>query len=331
MKMTEEHDLSQERPLVTFAVFAYNQEKYIREAVEGAFSQTYEPLEIILSDDCSSDRTFEIMQEMAAAYKGPSQIKLIRNQKNLGLADHINNVVQSSKGTIISWAAGDDIALPERTDKFVRKMIDEPNIIGVHSDVEEIDINGEFTSIRKHHFDASCLTIDGVVKSGLSVVTQSHAFRRVVFDIFGPFRSDLTQEGIAMAFREVALGRIAFIDEPLTKYRIGCGVSTYNGSDSYKIRYLEPVKYTKWYLSAFRQMRDDCEKINLDNKLFIIKIIEKNIKFFSNLYEINSKKNTMWRLVENTFIKPGDFRSLRAVIRLLVPDKLYSSFLKKGF
>lgn len=49
-----------DQPLVTFALFAYNQEQYIREAVEGAFSQTYKPLEIILSDDCSRDRTFEI-------------------------------------------------------------------------------------------------------------------------------------------------------------------------------------------------------------------------------------------------------------------------------
>mgnify|MGYP005853322247 CR=1 FL=1 len=48
-----------DRPLVTFALFAYNQEQYIREAVEGAFSQTYEPLEMILSEDCSNDRTFE--------------------------------------------------------------------------------------------------------------------------------------------------------------------------------------------------------------------------------------------------------------------------------
>jgi glycosyltransferase involved in cell wall biosynthesis len=58
-----------DRSLVTFALFAYNQEKYIREAVEGALAQTYEPLEIILSDDCSSDRTFETMREMAATAK----------------------------------------------------------------------------------------------------------------------------------------------------------------------------------------------------------------------------------------------------------------------
>jgi glycosyltransferase involved in cell wall biosynthesis len=64
-----------DRSLVTFALFAYNQEKYIREAVEGALAQTYEPLEIILSDDCSSDRTFETMREMAATYDGPHQVK----------------------------------------------------------------------------------------------------------------------------------------------------------------------------------------------------------------------------------------------------------------
>jgi len=49
---------------VTFALFAYNQEKYIREEVEGAFSQTYQPLEIIWSDDCSSDRTFAPAAEL---------------------------------------------------------------------------------------------------------------------------------------------------------------------------------------------------------------------------------------------------------------------------
>ena len=75
-----------ERPLVTFALFAYNQERFIREAVEGALSQDYSPLQIILSDDCSIDRTYEIMREMAAAYEGSHEIVLNRNEENLGLA-----------------------------------------------------------------------------------------------------------------------------------------------------------------------------------------------------------------------------------------------------
>ena len=103
--------------LVTFALLAYNQERYIGEAVQGAFSQTYCPLEIILSDDCSSDRTFEIMAKMAEAYDGPHKIILNRNEKNLGIGGHVNRIVELSSGELIVTAAGDDISLPERVNK----------------------------------------------------------------------------------------------------------------------------------------------------------------------------------------------------------------------
>lgn len=49
-------------PLVTFAVIVYNQECFIEEAIEGVFTQIYyHPLEIILSDDCSNDHTYQII------------------------------------------------------------------------------------------------------------------------------------------------------------------------------------------------------------------------------------------------------------------------------
>jgi len=87
-----------DRPLVTFALFAYDQERYIREALEGAFAQSYQPLEILLSDDCSTDRTFDIMREMAAAYAGPHRIRLYRNPTNLGVAGHADVRVQRAQG-----------------------------------------------------------------------------------------------------------------------------------------------------------------------------------------------------------------------------------------
>ena len=82
---------SDQRPLVTFALFAFNQQPFVRAAIEGAFSQTYRPLEIILSDDFSKDQTFGIMQEMAAAYTGPHAVRIRRNESNLGFAAHIND------------------------------------------------------------------------------------------------------------------------------------------------------------------------------------------------------------------------------------------------
>src|SRR3954469_13971939 len=104
-----------DKPLLTFTIAAFNQEAFIREAVEGAFCQTYSPLEIVLSDDCSRDRTFEIMQEMAAGYRGLHRLILNRNPSQLSIGGHVNRVVELSKGELIIGAAGDDVSLPDRT------------------------------------------------------------------------------------------------------------------------------------------------------------------------------------------------------------------------
>lgn len=137
----------EERPLVTFALFAYNQEKYIREAVEGAFAQTYEPLEIILSDDCSTDRTFEIMEEMAAAYSGPHSIKVRRSPKNRGLGLHISDVAVLVSGELVVVGAGDDISLPERTAALVELMQREGAEFA-ESNCNIMTDNGEITDIN---------------------------------------------------------------------------------------------------------------------------------------------------------------------------------------
>ena len=122
-----------DRPLVTFALFAYNQEKYIREAVEGAFSQTYSPLEIILSDDCSSDRTFEIMEEMARVYRGPHQVKVNKTKINVGTIDHILQVAAKAAGELIVVAAGDDVSNRKRVEELaVRWLSSKAEVIQSH-------------------------------------------------------------------------------------------------------------------------------------------------------------------------------------------------------
>src|SRR5947208_1619268 len=105
-----------DRPLLTYLVATYNQERYIREAVESALAQTYSPLEIIISDDCSRDRTFCIASEMAAAYRGPHNVRLNRNPINIGIGPHANRVMDLCQGKLLVAAAGDDVSLPERTE-----------------------------------------------------------------------------------------------------------------------------------------------------------------------------------------------------------------------
>lgn len=139
-----------ERPLVTFALFAYNQEKYIREAVEGAFSQTYSPLEIILSDDCSSDRTFEIIEELARDYQGPSRVIVRKGASNKGLMQHIRSVAEISTGQFIVVAAGDDISLADRTSRLTELMLHQGSDFAA-SNYSKITEEGQLVEANLHN------------------------------------------------------------------------------------------------------------------------------------------------------------------------------------
>jgi glycosyltransferase involved in cell wall biosynthesis len=211
---------TQERPLITFALVAYNQEHYIREAVEGAFRQTYSPLEILLSDDCSQDRTFEIIKEMAAEYKGPHSIALNRNVQNLGVGAHINKVMTIAKGELIVAAAGDDISLPDRAERiYAAYASSNEKYAYIYSNVNGIDQNGEtcvpfHRSARSHH-----LTLESMAKRIGGAVGASSAWSKNIFTLFGPLDNKIIHEDAVLPFRAALAGRVLFINDPLILYR----------------------------------------------------------------------------------------------------------------
>jgi glycosyltransferase involved in cell wall biosynthesis len=222
--------MDMDRPLITFSLGCYNQEAFIREAVAGAFSQTYSPLEILISDDCSQDRTFDIVREMAAAYKGPHSIRLNRNARNLGIGGNSNRAMEMFRGELAVLAAGDDISLPERTEVVVRAWEDSGRrAMALSSRFLVIDQSGRPGSdaaeagipsaeIRFAHEEG---TIAGFLRRRKPHVAGcANALSRRVFTLFGPFPDGITYEDTALCFRTVlARGKFTFIDAPLVKYR----------------------------------------------------------------------------------------------------------------
>jgi glycosyltransferase involved in cell wall biosynthesis len=224
------------KPLITFAIFVYNQDRFIREAVESAFSQKYSPLEIVLSDDCSSDRTFSIMSEMAEAYRGPHTIILNRNNRNLGIGGHVNRIMEIARGDLIVAAAGDDISLPNRVGKIFQAWKDSGGKAkSIYSRQIEIDEYGNVqrplaVSYSKEEFLPERLVNRNYL---FGILTGSaHAWSREVFDIFGPMLTPLTCEDIVIPFRSALLGEIGFVDEPLLMHRRHANnVWSYEGED----------------------------------------------------------------------------------------------------
>jgi glycosyltransferase involved in cell wall biosynthesis len=209
------------RPLITFALFAYNQEQFIHEAVVGAFSQTYSPLEIIISDDFSTDRTFAIMTELVSAYHGPHTIILNRNKMNLGIGSHINLIMDLCHGELIVGAAGDDISFPERTVEIYRAWIDsDEKAFSIDSLYEVIDEYSNLlicqSQLMKLPQDDQLLYFSKTLVNYVSGCT--HAWHRSVFEVFGPLPK-IILEDVAIPPRSMLLGKVICISKPLVKYR----------------------------------------------------------------------------------------------------------------
>jgi len=100
--------------LVTFALITHNQERFVREAVRAALVQDYEPLEILISDDHSTDATTEIIQEEIEGYNGTHAIRLITHSRDVGW-ENWSRAAEAARGEFVVCAHGDDISYPGRT------------------------------------------------------------------------------------------------------------------------------------------------------------------------------------------------------------------------
>ena len=215
-----------DRPLVTFALFSYNQEEYIREAVEGAFAQTYEPLEIILSDDCSSDRTFEIMQEMAAAYKGPHEVTARQTPCNSGTLIHVSQVAKLAAGKLLILAAGDDVSKPNRSARIVKEW-QRTSAWGICSDYSEIDAQGKMIAAHSsaNSFDSPQYRLRqymlGTDIDQPIILGATSAYDIVLFDELNLSAGDyiLSEDGALSLLIHILGKKTVKIFEPLVDYR----------------------------------------------------------------------------------------------------------------
>lgn len=219
----------EEKPLVTFALFAYNQERYIREAVEGALAQDYEPLEIIISDDCSSDGTVDVIREVVSSYHGPHRVIINVNEKNLGLIGHVNKVVSMCSGRLIVAAAGDDISYRSRTTMLAHIFYSSPKEpLLIHSSVEEMSKEGD--SIGSKHpplrSSADLGNISIISSSNSIYIGASAAWNKKLFEIYGPIKYPAAYEDIVLGARAAMMSGLVYCPSSLLKYRTGTGITT---------------------------------------------------------------------------------------------------------
>ena len=244
-------------PLITFVLTGFNQERYIRDAIQSTFDQSYEPMEMVLSDDCSTDSTYDIMVSMAAAYRGPNKVSVVRNPTNLGCTRHILARGREANGDIVIIGQGDDISLPDRATKIAAAF--SPDTACVFSLVSIIDEQGRVIApvarrplrLRKVPLYLRNYDDRDVIQG------SSAAYRRWVFDVpITPKNRETTEDFYLTHYLKLLGARIVRLDEPLLLYRSHPDSASNYGAITYLSEEERGVPHAKQVLDTLEDLDD---------------------------------------------------------------------------
>ena len=135
------------KPLVSICVPTANRASYLRESLRSIRAQDYEPLEILISDNCSDDDTQEICEKAAAE---DSRIRYIRQPQPLGLYGNHNFCIEASRGELLCLFHDDDDRDPTIVRAYVDFMAAHPEVGVVSCDWDLIDDDGRWIGARDH-------------------------------------------------------------------------------------------------------------------------------------------------------------------------------------
>ncbi len=130
-------------PKISVIMPVFNGEKYLREAIESILNQSFTDFEFIIVNDGSTDDTLEIIKN----YKD-IRMKIINNEKNIGLTKSLNNSIIIATGQYIARQDADDISLPNRFEEQVQYLDENPEVMLLGTSVYLIDEFGKIEERR---------------------------------------------------------------------------------------------------------------------------------------------------------------------------------------
>lgn len=201
-------------PKVTVLMSVYNGEQYLCEAIDSILNQTFKDFEFIIINDSSTDKTGEILEN----YNDP-RIKIINNDKNIGLTKSLNKGIVIAKGEYIARQDADDISMPERLQKEVEFLAKNKNVGLVGTDSSIINEKGKVVHAVKCITDYIELKIK--LLEGNQLTHSSVMFRKECIYSVGNYREEFKfAQDYDFYLRIAELCDIANISESLVKWRI---------------------------------------------------------------------------------------------------------------
>ena len=204
-------------PRVSVMIITYNQADFIRETLDSVLLQDYSNLEIVVSDDASTDPTPAIISEYAAEH--PDLIVPVLNQRNLGITGNCNAALAACTGELVAIMGGDDLFLPGKISAQVAVFRDPAVTLSYHPVEIFQSETGKLLYItnrsrRESPLSAAEIIMHGGIDGASSVMVRRTACPRGGFDMRVPVVSDW------LFYIETALaGRVVKLDGVYGRYR----------------------------------------------------------------------------------------------------------------
>lgn len=200
-------------PLISVIVCTYNGEKYLREQLDSILNQTYSNIELIIVDDCSTDSTWNIINDYLKHYP---KIIVKKNNINLGYIKNFEGAMHLAKGEFIALSDQDDI-WDLRKLEILQKHIEEHSMI--YSDSEMIDEQG--ASLDKKMSDIKFLSDinnPAILMTDNCIAGHATLFTKELFINAQPFPIHIPHDWW-LAFIATLYNKIIYIGRPLVNYR----------------------------------------------------------------------------------------------------------------
>lgn len=128
-----------DKPLVSLGVFLRNEGRFIRQSLENLQAQDYENIEIVISDNCSTDDTDAVCRDLGA---GDERVKYEHQETNVGAAANSIRVLDLASGKYFMWASGHDLWAPDLVSKCVAELEAHPGSALAYASCTWIDTDG---------------------------------------------------------------------------------------------------------------------------------------------------------------------------------------------
>lgn len=219
-------------PLVSVIVITYNSALHVEETLESVRNQSYKNIELIVSDDASTDNTVQIAQEWAAKNRASlADIKIVSASHNMGIPGNCNQGLAVATGTWVKLIAGDDVLMTNCIEDNIGFAEQHPEAHAVHSQSKYYKNTFEESNllyirqIEKELFNKKNISATEqfrLLLQGCHVNTPTVIIKKEIYDTLGNFDEQFrTLEDWPMWVRLSKYGvKFYCLPKPTVKYRV---------------------------------------------------------------------------------------------------------------